>query len=137
MTRICWIGARGGTDCSVNLTASAFHSSTTSLVTAGFGGGFRCVLAPVAHPMFNNGHTDIKKTAMTAVSAKTSPLLMWLTLMFLLFLPGFLPVKAGLAEKRCNAMSKKFCRIRPERRNGRDDRIFRIDRNSCDILWAL
>jgi hypothetical protein len=56
--------------------------------------------------MFNNGHTDIKKTAMTAVSVKTSPLLMWLTLMFLLFLPGFLPVKAGLAEKRCNAMSK-------------------------------
>jgi hypothetical protein len=62
----------------VSLTARSFQSSTTLLVTAaGFAGlavRFRWVLAPVAQATLNNGHTDIKKSAMTAVSEKINPL---------------------------------------------------------------
>jgi hypothetical protein len=72
----------------VSLTARSFHSITTLLVTAGFGGRFIWVLAPVAQATFNNGHTDITKTAMAAVSVKINPLLIFLPRMFFLFLSG-------------------------------------------------
>jgi hypothetical protein len=78
----------------------------------------------VAQATLNNGHTDIKKSAMTAVRVKTNPLLIFLPRMFFLFLSGFLRVKAGFPEKTFNARSKKFCCSEAEDRPGQDEQDF-------------
>src|ERR1700752_188770 len=93
MTRVCWIAARAGTVCSVNLTARAFHSSTTLLAIAGgrgvgsFGGTF--VLAPVVQTAPRNGQTDVRESATTRLKVNTNPLFNVLLLMFSSFCSGF------------------------------------------------
>jgi len=70
------------------------------------------VLAPVAQAALNNGHTDIRERAIATVNVKTSPLLILLTLMFLLFLSGFLPLRRDWLRKDVTRGQKNFAAMK-------------------------
>jgi hypothetical protein len=74
---------------------------------------------------------------MATVKIKTSPLLILLTVMFLLFLSGFLLLRRDWRRKDVTGL-KRFFTAPKLTRVGQDEQNFsRLTLISCDILWAL